>query len=71
MTDSSDPFIHIATSVLTLHPSQTSKGGSSTLFGDYRPPINEGVDERDQQARVTGVSLCTAVLLADLVVNGT
>jgi predicted extracellular nuclease len=34
-----------------------SKGGSSTLHGDPRPPVNKGVDIRTKQAEVTGVSL--------------
>lgn len=32
----------------------TSKGGSSSLQGDPRPPINLGVDQRNMQANVTG-----------------
>lgn len=31
-----------------------SKGGSSTLHGDPRPPINKGVEKRMEQARLTG-----------------
>ncbi|TKA22207.1 hypothetical protein B0A50_08319 [Salinomyces thailandicus] len=31
----------------------TSKGGSSSLQGDYRPPINNGVEKRNAQAQVT------------------
>jgi len=31
-----------------------SKGGSSTLHGDPRPPVNKGVDIRTKQAEVTG-----------------
>jgi predicted extracellular nuclease len=36
---------------ITVH--QESKGGSSSLQGDPRPPINLGVDERTNQADVT------------------
>lgn len=33
-----------------------SKGGSSSIMGDARPPVNGGVDDRTEQAEVTGVS---------------
>lgn len=33
-----------------------SKGGSSSIEGDARPPVNSGVDDREEQARVTAVS---------------
>lgn len=33
-----------------------SKGGSSSLHGDARPPVNGGVDDRQAQAEVTAVS---------------
>lgn len=33
-----------------------SKGGSSSVHGDPRPPINNGVLKRDEQARITAVS---------------
>ncbi|EXJ66068.1 uncharacterized protein A1O5_10682 [Cladophialophora psammophila CBS 110553] len=32
----------------------TSKGGSSSIEGDPRPPVNLGVDQRTAQANVTG-----------------
>lgn len=32
-----------------------SKGGSMTLHGDARPPVNKGVEKRTQQAAVTAV----------------
>ncbi|KXT06625.1 hypothetical protein AC578_8474 [Pseudocercospora eumusae] len=32
----------------------TSKGGSSSLHGDARPPVNGGVDQRTAQANVSG-----------------
>ncbi|KXT14219.1 hypothetical protein AC579_7536 [Pseudocercospora musae] len=32
----------------------TSKGGSSSLHGDARPPVNSGVDQRTAQANVSG-----------------
>jgi predicted extracellular nuclease len=34
-----------------------SKGGSSSIEGDARPPVNGGVLDRLQQANVTAVSL--------------
>lgn len=33
-----------------------SKGGSTTLHGDARPPVNKGVEKRTQQATITAVS---------------
>lgn len=38
----------------TVNNHWTSKGGSSSLQGDPRPPVNGGVDRRTQQAEVTG-----------------
>ncbi|SMY28479.1 unnamed protein product [Zymoseptoria tritici ST99CH_1A5] len=38
----------------TVNVHLTSKGGSSSLHGDARPPINGGVDMRSAQATVTG-----------------
>ena len=35
-----------------------SKGGSSSLHGDPRPPINKGVEKRETQAEITAVSTC-------------
>lgn len=52
----------------TVNLHLTSKGGSSSLLGDYRTPINLGVDQRTLQAQVTGVSLFsllpTSIILA-------
>ena len=36
-----------------------SKGGSSTLHGDPRPPVNKGVEKRITQAEITAVCLNT------------
>lgn len=33
-----------------------SKGGSSPLTGDLRPPVNKGVEKRQEQAEITAVS---------------
>lgn len=38
----------------TVNVHWTSKGGGSLLFGDPRPPINGGVDQREAQAQATG-----------------
>lgn len=38
----------------TVNVHWTSKGGSSSLQGDLRPPINLPVDKRAEQANVTG-----------------
>lgn len=40
----------------TVNVHQTSKGGSSSIHGDPRPPINNGVDKRIEQATLTAVS---------------
>jgi predicted extracellular nuclease len=40
----------------TINVHQTSKGGSSSIHGDPRPPINQGVAKRTQQATITAVS---------------
>ena len=40
----------------TVNVHFSSKGGSSSLEGDYRPPINGAVDEREEQAESTAVS---------------
>jgi endonuclease/exonuclease/phosphatase family metal-dependent hydrolase len=45
--DGKNPFF-------TVNVHWTSKGGSSSLQGDARPPINGGVDSRTAQANVTG-----------------
>jgi predicted extracellular nuclease len=37
----------------TVNVHMTSKGGSSTLHGDPRPPVNEGVEKRAQQTEFT------------------
>ncbi|KAK4631779.1 hypothetical protein CLAFUW4_03857 [Fulvia fulva] len=38
----------------TINVHWTSKGGSTSLHGDPRPPVNQGVDTREQQANITG-----------------
>lgn len=40
----------------TINVHWSSKGGSSSLQGDVRPPINGAVDKRVQQSQVTAVS---------------
>jgi predicted extracellular nuclease len=32
-----------------------SKGGSSGIEGDYRPPVNGGIEDREAQANITAV----------------
>lgn len=39
----------------TVNVHFTSKGGSTSLHGDARPPVNKGVDKRTVQADVTAV----------------
>ncbi|KAI5359247.1 putative Endonuclease/exonuclease/phosphatase superfamily [Septoria linicola] len=48
----------------TFNNHWTSKGGSSSLHGDARPPVNGGVDQRTQQAQVLG-SFIRQILDAD------
>ncbi|KAK3056593.1 hypothetical protein LTR09_002386 [Extremus antarcticus] len=38
----------------TVNVHWTSKGGSTSLEGDARPPVNLGVDQRQSQAQTTG-----------------
>ncbi|KAM0716443.1 hypothetical protein Q7P37_007888 [Cladosporium fusiforme] len=38
----------------TVNNHWTSKGGSTSLQGDPRPPVNNGVEKRTRQAEVTG-----------------
>lgn len=40
----------------TVNVHMSSKGGSSSLHGDVRPPINGVIEPRIKQAEVTGVS---------------
>jgi predicted extracellular nuclease len=40
--------------LFTVNVHFTSKGGSSSLHGDARPPVNGGVDQRIAQANATG-----------------
>ncbi|KAI1741148.1 DNase I-like protein [Xylaria scruposa] len=40
--------------LFTINVHFTSKGGSSSLHGDARPPVNGGVDKRIDQAQTTG-----------------
>lgn len=39
----------------TINVHFSSKGGSSSLEGNFRPPINGAVDEREAQAESTAV----------------
>lgn len=48
----------------TVNVHFTSKGGSSSLQGDPRPPINGGIDNRNAQANVTG-SFIAEILAQD------
>jgi predicted extracellular nuclease len=48
----------------TVNNHWTSKGGSSSLQGDARPPVNGGVDRRMRQAEVTG-SFIAEILAQD------
>ncbi|KAK4561644.1 hypothetical protein LTR86_004323 [Recurvomyces mirabilis] len=48
----------------TVNVHWTSKGGSSSLQGDPRPPINGGIEERTRQAEVTG-SFIAQILAQD------
>ena len=48
----------------TVNVHWTSKGGSSSLFGDPRPPVNGGVDNREAQAQVTA-SFIASILSED------
>ncbi|TDZ25438.1 hypothetical protein Cob_v001740 [Colletotrichum orbiculare MAFF 240422] len=48
----------------TVNVHWASKGGSSSLHGDPRPPSNGGVDQRIQQAEITG-SFIGKILAAD------
>jgi predicted extracellular nuclease len=43
-----------------------SKGGSSSIEGDYRPPINGGVEDRVAQAELTAVSLFSSPLFIEI-----
>lgn len=40
--------------LFTVNVHFTSKGGSSSIHGEARPPVNGGVDQRIAQAEVTG-----------------
>ena len=48
----------------TVNIHWTSKGGSTSLFGDARPPVNGGVDQREAQAQATG-SFIASILAED------
>ncbi|KAL8726438.1 MAG: hypothetical protein Q9166_006716 [cf. Caloplaca sp. 2 TL-2023] len=48
----------------TVNVHWTSKGGSTSLQGDPRPPVNGGVDVRNAQANVTG-SFIAQILAQD------
>ncbi|KXJ86814.1 Endonuclease/exonuclease/phosphatase-like protein [Microdochium bolleyi] len=40
--------------LFTVNVHWSSKGGSSSIHGDARPPVNGGIDQRTAQAQVTG-----------------
>ncbi|KAI4254265.1 MAG: hypothetical protein L6R42_007267 [Xanthoria sp. 1 TBL-2021] len=48
----------------TVNVHWTSKGGSTSLQGDPRPPVNGGIDNRNAQANVTG-SFIAQILAQD------
>ena len=48
----------------TVNVHWTSKGGSSSLQGDPRPPVNGGIDARNAQANATG-SFISQILAQD------
>ncbi|KAI0601687.1 endonuclease/exonuclease/phosphatase family protein [Biscogniauxia sp. FL1348] len=50
--------------LFTVNVHWGSKGGSSSLHGDARPPVNAGVDKRMAQAEVTA-SFIASILSAD------
>ncbi|KAI1506112.1 endonuclease/exonuclease/phosphatase family protein [Biscogniauxia marginata] len=50
--------------LFTVNVHWTSKGGSSSLHGDARPPVNGGVEKRRAQANVTA-SFVSSLLAAD------
>ncbi|KAI1484382.1 endonuclease/exonuclease/phosphatase family protein [Biscogniauxia mediterranea] len=50
--------------LFTVNVHWGSKGGSSSLHGDARPPVNAGVDKRQAQAEVTA-SFISSLLSAD------
>jgi predicted extracellular nuclease len=43
-------------SFFTINVHFGSKGGSSSIEGDARPPVNGGVDDRQEQMQLTAVS---------------
>ncbi|KAL8916560.1 MAG: hypothetical protein Q9208_008431 [Pyrenodesmia sp. 3 TL-2023] len=49
----------------TINVHWTSKGGSTSLQGDPRPPINGGIEKRNDQANVTG-SFIAQILAQDV-----
>ncbi|KAI5923753.1 endonuclease/exonuclease/phosphatase family protein [Camillea tinctor] len=50
--------------LFTVNVHWGSKGGSSSLHGDARPPVNKGVEKRSAQAEVTA-SFISSLLSAD------
>ncbi|OTA65098.1 DNase I-like protein [Hypoxylon sp. EC38] len=50
--------------LFTVNVHWTSKGGSTSLHGDARPPVNGGVEDRQAQAEVTA-SFISSILSAD------
>ncbi|KAF2732759.1 DNase I-like protein [Polyplosphaeria fusca] len=53
-----------AATFFTVNVHFGSKGGSSSLHGDARPPVNGGVDDRLAQAQLTG-SFIASILAQD------
>ncbi|OAR02433.1 hypothetical protein LLEC1_07854 [Akanthomyces lecanii] len=47
-----------------IDPSNTAKGGSSTLHGDQRPPVNKGVEKRTIQNEAAA-SFIASILVKD------
>ncbi|KAH7018447.1 endonuclease/exonuclease/phosphatase family protein [Microdochium trichocladiopsis] len=59
--------------IFTVNVHWASKGGSSSIHGDARPPVNGGVDQRAAQAEVTGsfiAQILKANPLASIVAAG-
>lgn len=49
--------------LFTINVHNTSKGGSTGLHGDVRPPLNKGVEKRTAQAEAAAVSLLSLVFV--------
>lgn len=50
----------------TINVHFQSKGGSSPIQGDARPPVNQGVDDRSEQMEITAISLQSSHYLSML-----